>query len=96
MMEYANILSFVQEGAQAICSAVSSFLSGLGINFSELSTGGMAVVLAAVWYFARIIRTVVSILFTICVLLLVLQLSGHVDLSSAWQTLQGWFSQSAS
>ncbi len=85
MVDVANIFALVQEGVQGsrgTLAGIWGYLNQLGLGGSELGTGGTAIVLGAVWYFARIIRTVVSILFVICILLLILQLTGYVDLSA--------------
>ncbi len=90
MMEVANIFALVQDGAQGIFSGISDYLAQLGLGTGELSAGSAAVGLAVVWIFVRVIRTVVSVLFALCVLLLVLQLMGYVDTSAIWETVQGW------
>ncbi len=84
MMNVANILAQVQEGAQVapgLLAGISDYLNQLGLGGVELGTGGTAVLLGVLWYFARLIRTIVSVLFVICILLLILQLTGYVDLS---------------
>ncbi len=93
MMELANVLSLVQEGAQGLLTTLTDYLAKLGLETGELSAGSAALILAVVWYFARIIRMVVGILFTVCILLLVLQLAGYVDFSGLWESLQGWMGQ---
>ncbi len=93
MMELANIFALIQEGAQGaqnFFSGIRDYLTQLGLGTGELTAGGAAVGLAVLWVVARIVRTVVSILFAICVLLLVLRLMGYVDLSSVWEVVQGW------
>ncbi len=97
MMDLANIFALLLEGAQdsqSFFASVSDSLSKLGVGSGELSVGGVAVALAAVWVFVRVVRTVVTILFAACILLLVLQLTGVVDSSAVWEMVQGWLSPS--
>ena len=55
---------------------------------SEVATvGAVAVVLAAIWLFFRIIRTVVAVLFVLCVAFLVLKIGYGMDLSPWLQPL---------
>lgn len=58
-------------------------ISQLVGNWDMQTIGGssVAAVLAGVWYFARVIRKLVSILFSLCVLYILLRLGG-VDVSS--------------
>ncbi len=98
MMDLANIFAFLQEGAQGsqgFLSGIGDYLSELGLGSGELSVGGVAAGLVVVWFFVRVIRTLVTVLFGICVLLLVLHFSGAVDLSALWETVQGWIDASA-
>ncbi len=95
MMDLANMFALVQEGSQGsqgILSGAVEYLNQLGLGTGELSAGGAAAGLAVVWVVARVVRTIVSILFALCVLLLLLQLAGVVELSSVWEVVQGWFS----
>ena len=55
---------------------------------SEVATiGAVAVVLAAIWLFFRIIRTVVAVLFVLCVAFLVLKTCYGIDLAPWLQPL---------
>ncbi len=76
----------------AMGSGLGSLLEDLGVGVGELSTGGVAVALAAICIFVRVIRMVSGILFCLCVVLLVLQLAGVVDMGAVLQTLGGWLS----
>ncbi len=99
MMDLANIFALLQEGpqeAQGVFAGLGNYLSQLGLGAGELGAGGAAAGLAVVWVFARIVRTVVSILFTLCVLLLVLQLTGYVDTTVVWETVSSWLSSADS
>ncbi len=99
MMDLANIFALLQEGAQGsqgLLSGITDYLSQLDLGTGELSAGGGAVILAALWFLARVIRTVVSVLFVVCVLLLVLQLAGYVDLNSLWETVSPWLETTSS
>ena len=50
---------------------------------SSLVTGGTAAaVLAAIWAFIKVVRTVVDILFMLCVVFLVLKVCFNIDLST--------------
>ncbi len=90
MTELANILSLAEESTQGLFSSISAYLTQLGLGAGELSAVGVAVLLVVVWYFVRIIRAVVSILFTLCILVLVLQLTGVLDFSELWTAIQNW------
>ncbi len=93
MMELANIFGLLQDGSQAapgFMEHVGAFLSSIGLGAGELSVGGVAVLLALVWVFVRIVRMVVGILLGICLLLLVLQLLGVVDAVAVWESLAAW------
>ncbi len=82
MMDISQLFASLLDGVPELFSGSGNWLGKLGINVGELGTGGTAVLLGLVWYFVRVIRMVVSILFTLCVLLLVLQLLGYVDLGA--------------
>ncbi len=95
MMDLANILALFQEGSQdsqGLLSQTSALLSQLGLGWGELTAGGATVGLAVVWYVARVIRAMVTVLIVLCLLLLVLQLAGVVDLAPLYEMLQGWCS----
>ncbi len=62
-------------------------------DFSSLGVGGVAAVLALVWYFVRIVRAVVGILFILCLLLLVLHLTGYADIPTLWEMVSQWLGQ---
>ncbi len=97
MMDLANIFALLNEGAQgtqSIFSGIGDYLSELGLGAGELSVGGVALALVVVWFFVRVIRMLVTILIGVCVLLLVLQFSGVVDLSSLWEMVQEWIAVS--
>lgn len=71
--------------SQAAETAQSSLLSGWD---SGLVTGGTAAaVLAALWVFIKVVRTVVGILFMLCVVFLVLKVCFDIDLTSWLQPL---------
>ena len=54
----------------------------------SLITGGTAAaVLAAIWAFIKVVRTVVGILFMLCVVFLVLKVCFDIDLSTWLQPL---------
>ncbi len=89
MTDFANIIALFQEGS-TFFSGMGEYLSQLGLGTGELTAGGAAVALAVLWFVARVIRTVVTVLFAVCVLLLLLQLAGYVDLSSVFEMVQGW------
>lgn len=63
-------------------------ISQLVSNWDMQTIGGssVAAALAGVWYFARVIRKLVSILFSLCVLYLLLRWGG-VDMNAL---LAGW------
>ncbi len=82
MMDISQLFASLLDGIPGLFSGAGNWLGSLGINVGELGTGGMAVLLALLWYFVRIIRMVASILFSLCVLLLILQLLGYVDLGA--------------
>ena len=46
------------------------------------TSGTAATVLAAVWFFVRVIRKVVGILFTLCIAYLVLKVCFDIDIST--------------
>ena len=74
-----SLLSHATEIAQ------SSLLNGWD---SGLVTGGTAAaVLAALWVFIKVVRTVVGILFMLCVVFLVLKVCFDIDLSIWLQPL---------
>lgn len=50
------------------------------VDMPTVGGGSAAAVLAAVWYFARMIRKVVSVAFSLCIVYVLLRLGG-VDLS---------------
>lgn len=60
--------------------SISQLVSGL--DAQTIGGSSVAAVLAGVWYFARVIRKVVSALFSLCLLYVLLRLGG-IDLSSA-------------
>ncbi len=76
---------------QQYITPVWDYLKSMGLGPVELSAITAAVVLALVWIFARVVRMVAGILFIICIVLLVLQLTGYMDTSGVWETVQGWF-----
>ncbi len=90
MMELANIFSLAEESAQGVFSTLSAYLTELELGAGELSAVGVAILLVVVWYFVRLIRAVVSILFTLCIMVLVLQLTGVLDFSELWAAIQNW------
>lgn len=66
--------------AQATETARDTLFSGWD---SSLVTGGTAAaVLAAIWAFIKVIRTIVGILFMLCVVFLVLKVCFDIDLST--------------
>lgn len=76
------MFSFLSQAAE---TARSSLLSGWD---SSLITGGTAAaVLAAIWAFIKVVRTVVGILFMLCVVFLVLKVCFDIDLSTWLQPL---------
>lgn len=76
------MFSFLSQAAE---TAQSSLLSGWD---SGLVTGGTAAaVLAALWVFIKVVRTVVGILFMLCVVYLVLKVCFDIDLSAWLQPL---------
>ena len=71
--------------SQATETAQSSLFTGWD---SSLVTGGTAAaVLAAIWAFIKVVRTVVGILFMLCVVFLVLEVCFDIDLSIWLQPL---------
>lgn len=69
----------------------SEFFSNLNESLSVFFTGWdpaiasgvcAAVVLVAVWMFVRVIRTLAVVLFTLCIVFLVLKVGFDIDLSS--------------
>ena len=76
------MFSFLSQAAE---TARSSLFSGWD---SGLVTGGTAAaVLAALWVFIKVVRTVVGILFMLCVVYLVLKVCFDIDVSSWLQPL---------
>ena len=76
------MFSFLSQAAE---TARSSLFSGWD---SGLVTGGTAAaVLAALWVFIKVVRTVVGILFMLCVVYLVLKVCFDIDLSTWLQPL---------
>ena len=76
------MFSFLSQAAE---TARSSLFSGWD---SGLVTGGTAAaVLAALWVFIKVVRTVVGILFMLCVVYLVLKVCFDIDLSAWLQPL---------
>lgn len=76
------MFSFLSQAAE---TARSSLFSGWD---SGLVTGGTAAaVLAALWVFIKVVRTVVGILFMLCVIYLVLKVCFDIDLSAWLQPL---------
>lgn len=76
------MFSFLSQAAE---TAQSSLFSGWD---SGLVTGGTAAaVLAALWVFIKVVRTVVGILFMLCVVYLVLKVCFDIDLSAWLQPL---------
>lgn len=76
------MFSFLSQAAE---TAQSSFLCGWD---SGLVTGGTAAAaLAALWVFIKVVRTVVGILFMLCVVYLVLKVCFDIDLSAWLQPL---------
>ena len=66
--------------SQATETARDTLFSGWD---SSLVTGGTAAaVLAAIWAFIKVIRTIVGILFMLCVVFLVLKVCFDIDLST--------------
>lgn len=56
--------------------------SAQGMLDPALATGGgLAAVLAAIWVFFRVLRSVVAMLFMLCVVYLVLKICFGIDLS---------------
>lgn len=77
---FINHFSMFSLLSQATETAQSSLLSGWD---SGLVTGGTAAaVLAALWVFIKVVRTVVGILFMLCVVFLVLKVCFDIDLTS--------------
>ena len=76
------MFSFLSQAAE---TAQSSLFSGWD---SGLVTGGTAAaVLAALWVFIKVVRSVVGILFMLCVVYLVLKVCFDIDLSAWLQPL---------
>ena len=76
------MFSFLSQAAE---TARSSLFSGWD---SGLVTGGTAAAtLAALWVFIKVVRTVVGILFMLCVVYLVLKVCFDIDLSAWLQPL---------
>ena len=71
--------------SQAAETAQSSLFSGL--DSSLLAGGTAAAVLAAIWAFIKVVRTVVGILFMLCVVFLVLKVCFDIDLGIWLQPL---------
>lgn len=71
--------------AQASEATQSNLLSGW--DPAVLTGGSAAAVLAAIWAFIKVIRTVVGILFMLCVVFLVLKVCFDIDLSAWLQRL---------
>ena len=69
---------FLEQAWQGICSAWDPTIG---------TCGTAAAVLAAIWVFFRVIRTVVGILFMLCVTFLVLKVCFDIDLSPWLQPL---------
>ena len=66
--------------SQATETARDTLFSGWD---ASLVTGGTAAaVLAAIWAFIKVIRTIVGILFMLCVVFLVLKVCFDIDLST--------------
>lgn len=66
--------------SQATETAQSSLLSGWDSGL--VTSGTAAAVLAALWVFIKVVRTVVGILFMLCVVFLVLKVCFDIDLTS--------------
>lgn len=64
-----------------------SFLNHL--DGGTIGGGGAAAGLAAIWYFARIIRKIIATLFMFCVSYLVLKLGFNIDLAQYIMPLIG-------
>ena len=76
------MLQFIEQAWNGISNTL---LSGWD---SSIGTPGIAAtVLAAVWFFVRVIRKVVGILFTLCIAYLVLKVCFDIDISPWLQPL---------
>ena len=73
---------FLEQAWQGICSALSN-----GWDPTIGTCGTAAAVLAAIWVFFRVIRTVVGILFMLCVTFLVLKVCFDIDITPWLQPL---------
>lgn len=69
---------FLEQAWQGICSAWDPTIG---------TCGTAAAVLAAIWVFFRVIRTVVGILFMLCVTFLVLKVCFDIDITPWLQPL---------
>lgn len=71
--------------AQASETAQNSLFNGW--DPAVVTGGSAAAALAAIWAFIKVIRTVVGILFMLCVVFLVLKVCFDIDLSTWLQPL---------
>ena len=69
----------------------SEFLNNLNESFSSSFTGWdpavasgvcAAIALVGIWMFVRVVRTIAIVMFTLCVVFLVLKVGFDIDLSS--------------
>lgn len=76
------MFSFLSQASETVQSSLPS-----GWDSSLITGGTAAAVLAAIWAFIKVVRTVVGILFMLCVVFLVLKVCLDIDLSAWLQPL---------
>ncbi len=84
-----DFLSILATAGQVATESNGLLDSLKALDPQSLSSGGCAVALGVVWYFFRIIRTVVTVLITLCIVYFVLRLTGNIDAGALLQGLQG-------
>ncbi len=88
MNELSNLLAQATNGTEEWLSFLGDYTRYF--NPQTLGAGGVAAVLVALWFLARVLRTIVTVGFVLCVLFLVLHIAGYADISVIWETVSGW------
>lgn len=84
------MMTLLCEAVQPAAEQASGMFSLFNhVDGTTLGSGGAAAGLAAIWYFARIIRKIIATLFMFCISYLILKLGMDVDLAQYIMPLFG-------
>ncbi len=83
-----DLLSILASTGQAAAEGGGLLDSLKSLDPQSLGSGGSAIALGVIWYFFRIIRTIATVLITLCIIYLVLRLTGNIDMNALLPGLQ--------